>query len=235
MEKELEANFRFGLVAAMSKKDRVIGVNGKLPWNLPTDRKVFMDLTRNKTLIIGRHTFLERPNQTHLAHLQTAIVVSKTFADNPPEITTTTTTSPCIIWVDSLQKALWEAYQISLKKNNKDNSECQISSPEPSIEEELDDIDCWIGGGERLYRDALLHPSAQFLHLTEVDMENLSFGRDDSVAYFPAKYRWDHVFKPVNNQQPQEETIILHENDDNHPYTIQLYRNRLTQQRCFTC
>ena len=230
MEKELEANFRFGLVAAMSKKDRVIGVNGKLPWNLPTDRKVFMDLTRNKTLIIGRHTFLERPNQSHLAHLQTAIVVSKTFAGNPPEITTTTTSTCKLIWVDSLQKALWEAYQISLKKKN-DESECQISSPEPSIEEELDDIDCWIGGGERLYRDALLHPSAQFLHLTEVDMmENLSIGRDDSVAYFPAKYRWDHVFKPVNNKQQES----VHEND-NHPYTIHLYKNRLTQQRCFTC
>lgn len=69
---------KFGIVAAMSK-NRIIGINGTLPWNLPSDRRFFVNLTKNKVLIIGRKTLLERPSLSHISHARATIVVSKTL------------------------------------------------------------------------------------------------------------------------------------------------------------
>lgn len=44
------------LIAAMDK-NRVIGINGKLPWNLPGDRAMFARRTDGGTLIMGRKTY----------------------------------------------------------------------------------------------------------------------------------------------------------------------------------
>lgn len=44
------------VIAAMSK-NRVIGKDNKLPWDLPEDLKRFKELTLNKTVIMGRKTF----------------------------------------------------------------------------------------------------------------------------------------------------------------------------------
>ncbi|WP_438766530.1 dihydrofolate reductase [Kushneria sp. TE3] len=44
------------MIAAMSR-NRVIGVDGKLPWYLPEDLKFFKAVTLHKPLIMGRATF----------------------------------------------------------------------------------------------------------------------------------------------------------------------------------
>ncbi|GHC18763.1 dihydrofolate reductase [Aidingimonas halophila] len=44
------------MIAAMSR-DRVIGVDGKLPWYLPEDLKFFKAITLGKPLVMGRKTF----------------------------------------------------------------------------------------------------------------------------------------------------------------------------------
>ncbi len=44
------------LVAAVAK-NLVIGVNNKLPWNLPEDLKRFRAITKGKTVLMGRKTF----------------------------------------------------------------------------------------------------------------------------------------------------------------------------------
>lgn len=44
------------LVAAMSQ-NRVIGVNNKLPWNIPEELQHFKHLTMGKPMIMGRKTF----------------------------------------------------------------------------------------------------------------------------------------------------------------------------------
>lgn len=44
------------LIAAVSKNG-VIGVDNKLPWHLPEDLKRFRELTRGKTVLMGRKTF----------------------------------------------------------------------------------------------------------------------------------------------------------------------------------
>jgi dihydrofolate reductase len=43
-------------IAAMSR-NRVIGVDNDLPWNLPADMKYFMRTTRHHHVIMGRKTF----------------------------------------------------------------------------------------------------------------------------------------------------------------------------------
>lgn len=44
------------LIVAMSK-NRVIGVNGTLPWHLPADLKHFKKVTMGKPIVMGRKTF----------------------------------------------------------------------------------------------------------------------------------------------------------------------------------
>ena len=45
------------LIVAMTK-DRVIGKNGMLPWNIPSDLQHFKSLTLDTPVIMGRNTFL---------------------------------------------------------------------------------------------------------------------------------------------------------------------------------
>jgi dihydrofolate reductase len=44
------------MIVAMAK-NRVIGVNGKLPWYLPEDLKFFKRMTQAKPLVMGRKTY----------------------------------------------------------------------------------------------------------------------------------------------------------------------------------
>lgn len=46
----------FSIVVAMSR-NRVIGKNNKISWDLPEDRKHFRDLTKGRTVIMGRKTY----------------------------------------------------------------------------------------------------------------------------------------------------------------------------------
>lgn len=45
------------LIAAMTRKGRVIGRNGTLPWHLPGDLQHFKQLTMGKSILMGRKTF----------------------------------------------------------------------------------------------------------------------------------------------------------------------------------
>ena len=55
-------------------------------------------------------------------------------------------------------------------------------------------------GGERLYHEAVVHPSAHQLHLTVVDIVvDERDPRNGSIARFPAKYRWDNKFQLLSS------------------------------------
>src|SRR5687768_5430311 len=47
---------RLSLIVAMSR-NRVIGANGKIPWHLPGELKLFKDLTMGHHIIMGRKTW----------------------------------------------------------------------------------------------------------------------------------------------------------------------------------
>jgi dihydrofolate reductase len=68
------------LIAAMTP-ERVIGLNGKLPWNVPEDLKHFRTLTTGHAVLMGRKTFdsIRRPlpNRTNL-------ILSRTIPTSVP-------------------------------------------------------------------------------------------------------------------------------------------------------
>ncbi len=45
------------IVVAMTKKGKVIGKDGKLPWDIPEEMAHFRGLTKNGVVIMGRKTF----------------------------------------------------------------------------------------------------------------------------------------------------------------------------------
>ena len=47
---------KISIIAALAE-DYTIGEKGKIPWNIPEDRKRFRELTMNKPVIMGRTTF----------------------------------------------------------------------------------------------------------------------------------------------------------------------------------
>lgn len=47
---------KISIIAAMAK-NRTIGINNKLPWNIPEDLAYFKEITMGKPLVMGRKTF----------------------------------------------------------------------------------------------------------------------------------------------------------------------------------
>lgn len=81
-------------IAAMAK-NRVIGVDGDLPWNIPEDMKFFRDTTKGKIMIMGRKTFesfpAPLPKRFHIVISRQAEGVAETQD---------------VAWVTSLEKAI---------------------------------------------------------------------------------------------------------------------------------
>ncbi|WP_158380187.1 type 3 dihydrofolate reductase [Candidatus Williamhamiltonella defendens] len=112
------------LIAAMAQ-NRVIGFNNKMPWHLPLDFAWFKKNTLHKPIIMGRKTFdsLGRalPGRMNIVMTRQGI------------------TSPGVIWVSSMEKAL------------------KATQEAPEI---------MVIGGAEIYRQFL--PQANRLYLTEV-------------------------------------------------------------------
>ena len=53
---------RLSIIVAMDK-NRLIGVNGRLPWRLPDDMKWFREQTMGKPVVMGRKTFESIPDR----------------------------------------------------------------------------------------------------------------------------------------------------------------------------
>lgn len=171
---------RFGIIAAMSN-NRVIGLNGKLPWDIPEDRKLFTATTRSKILIIGRKTLEEESNLRHILHASTVIVISKTLKENQIALVPFPSGKEIRV-VPSFPEALHLARELFEMME---------------IFHDSDDIVCWVAGGERVFNAAVLHPSARTIHLTVVDVDIDPSGAVE-VARFPPKYHWDNLFKQIS-------------------------------------
>ena len=79
-----------GIVVAMTR-DGVIGHRGRLPWDLPADRRLFRRLTEGNTVIMGRRTFAslpaalaDEPAQAALREATLAFDVPQTARDAQP-------------------------------------------------------------------------------------------------------------------------------------------------------
>lgn len=50
---------KISLLAAYTKNNHIIGAQGKIPWNLPSERDFFKKICKDKFVIMGRKTFDE--------------------------------------------------------------------------------------------------------------------------------------------------------------------------------
>lgn len=176
---------RFGIVAAMSR-NRVIGVNGRLPWDIAEDRKLFKDLTKDKVLIIGRKTLQEESNLCHISHAAKCIVISKTLKDDQIDAMSSSSSSGTEI---RLVRSFPEALHLAR----------ELVEATRSTTDDPNEIDCWVAGGERVFNAAVLHPSAKTIHLTVVAVDvDTSLVASSEVAKFPPNYYWDIRFKQAS-------------------------------------
>ena len=65
------------IIVAMTDEG-AIGIDGRLPWDLPADRQLFRKLTEGNTVIMGRATFNSLPAPLPNRH---NIVISRTAGD----------------------------------------------------------------------------------------------------------------------------------------------------------
>lgn len=87
-------------VTALSE-NRVIGINGDLPWRIPADLKHFKALTLNKCIIMGRKTYESLPGGA-LPKRENIVITRDTSYKAPG----------CTV-VDSIDKAIAHAKSIS--------------------------------------------------------------------------------------------------------------------------
>lgn len=161
----------FGIVAAMTS-NRVIGVDGSIPWkNLSQDWNHFVSLTRNKVLLVGRKTFgLEDPSLAHIRHCRACVVVSQTMTAEDLIQVKVASGNEHLETDLLLAGSFEEALELARSKKSTDD----------------DMIDCWVAGGERIYKEALRHRDAVEVQLTHVDMTvDTNHFRD--VAFFPVE------------------------------------------------
>jgi dihydrofolate reductase len=185
---------RFGIVACISR-NRVIGVNGALPWDIPEDRKRFTELTKGTILVVGRKTFQERPNQSHVSHAAACIVISKTLQNNLLDTSALVASGTELHIAQSFPQALHVARELQ--------DRLFPNTVEPTTTTMLN---CWVAGGEPVFHAAIMHPSAKVLDLTVVDVDIDTASSSSSTsndarrvcAKFPPKYHWDIRFQQVS-------------------------------------
>jgi len=147
------------MIAACSK-DMVIGNNGVIPWNIPSDLKSFKNYTNNKIVIMGRVTFQSLPvflnNRisivitSNLEQVQDKVSdLKKQYGEN---------NVPPIIVSKSIGEAL-DLLSVILEKYSINKDEVVVI------------------GGESIYR--------QFLPITSKIILSLVDGEFDGDKYFP--------------------------------------------------
>ncbi len=74
--------YQVNAIVAMAE-NRVIGVDGKLPWHLPEDLKRFSQLTTGHTVLMGRKTFESLPDKYRPLPKRLNLVLSRSAEFKP--------------------------------------------------------------------------------------------------------------------------------------------------------
>ena len=136
----------FSVIAAKLDKPNGIGVNGGLPWTLPSDLHMFQKLTaekrfidnapRKNAVVMGRKTWESLPMKKRPLPNRINVVISSslTSAKVPESVHVFATLNKAL---DCLQRDLYCA-------------------------------DIFVIGGARLYQEAIHHPCCETLYLTNI-------------------------------------------------------------------
>ncbi|GMH86821.1 hypothetical protein TrST_g12237 [Triparma strigata] len=165
----------FGIIAACTKRARVIGQNGGIPWVLREDRDYFKRVTKDAALLMGRATWEE--SNIHLPHSRATIVMSRdaSFRDSINKIPNVSTVSSFCEALDAANKLITS----------------DTVAPDA----------VWVVGGEAVYERALTHSLARELHLTEIDLaaeEEEKIISAKRVARFPSEELWSEMYSKID-------------------------------------
>jgi dihydrofolate reductase len=160
---------RLAIIVAMNK-DRIIGVNQKIPWHFPEDLKRFRKLTTGHTVIMGRKTFESLPNGPLRGRENIVLTRRKDY---------TYAGKGRMIVCHSLEEALDEIHNRNVLHVNNRNYEFIDTMP-------------FIIGGASLYAESF--PLASHLYVTMMN-HNVEVNEGDEVTYFPEfdADEWDEV------------------------------------------
>ncbi|MBO4395237.1 MAG: dihydrofolate reductase [Eubacterium sp.] len=167
------------MIAAVADNG-VIGLKGKIPWDLPEDRRVFKELTMGNTLIIGRTTYesIGKP----LPGRETIVVTSNPdYLISHGNITHDAKQNERIVETEAhiaLVKTPAEGTLISARDIGR--ALCVVA-----------DRDCFFCGGERIYAEGLKY--TEVLYLTRVELTV------DGDRFFPADFEKD--FHLINRER----------------------------------
>lgn len=190
----------FGIIAAMNKQ-HIIGINGSLPWDhLPQDKAHFVDMTRDKILIIGRKSFAEEdPSGSHIKHVRACVVLSKTMNDKELMELEEKRKDPKLKLARSFEDALHIVSDLNRCRSGNAELNCDFSA------QHCNGIDCWVAGGAGIYKEALQHANLVEVNLThvdtEIDAESLNqFQKDNTITYFPMNAFRRILFEEVSSK-----------------------------------
>eukprot|EP00804_Cyclotella_cryptica_P000521 CCRYP_009942-RE/>CCRYP_009942-RE protein AED:0.20 eAED:0.26 QI:0/1/0.5/1/0/0/2/3148/273 len=160
----------FGIVAALTT-DNVIGINGALPWkHLPQDKAHFTNMTRDKILIIGRKSFVEEdPTGENVRHARACVVLSRKMDhDALFALKRRRANGPELRLARSFEEALCVAQELRIAESHDEKSSKRNRQFDSSLFGGEEGIDCWIAGGEGIYREALQHQNLRKIGFEEV-------------------------------------------------------------------
>ncbi|KAG7378547.1 dihydrofolate reductase [Phytophthora pseudosyringae] len=143
--------------------NRVIGKQGKLPWDLPADWAFFSSATRNQVLVVGRRSFEEFDAPIPNRH---TIVVSSTLQ------------RPTQAQGDAVG-GRWTRVQVA--RTLEQALQLAVSHPQYQLCTRV-----FVGGGERLYQEAMEAGVAESCYVSRVQRHVV--GGD---AFFP---KWTSQF-----------------------------------------
>jgi dihydrofolate reductase len=117
-------------IAAMAK-NRVIGANNALPWNLPEDMKFFREKTKGKVMIMGRKTFESFGGKTLPNRFHIVITRQETYQYQDPNVEV----------VSTLNEAVELSHMLTTKYKDKFGDEVMVIGGGEIYQQSLDILD----------------------------------------------------------------------------------------------
>ena len=94
-------------IAAMSK-NRAIGKDNHLPWNIPEDLRYFQDKTKGHCVIMGRKTFYAIGNKPLKQRLNVIVTKQKDLNFSYPDVKVVSSIEEAIVFCkEQIEKNLW--------------------------------------------------------------------------------------------------------------------------------
>jgi len=147
------------LIVAMSEKDRVIGLEGDMPWKLSADLKRFKEITTGHTVLMGRKTWESIPAKFRPLPNRKNIVLTRQedYIERVPE-------------------------GVGVSKSLEDALQSYAAVRQSAMADEWGDL--FVIGGESVFAEALPHANRVYLTVVDYEEEGDTFFPVDPTEHF---------------------------------------------------